>query len=437
MNTATVGTVVNANFTTWVSPLTNANIYTTPFSTAIPLSLHEAIVQENVSFKEDVLVGDIVSNKVRNIFVIVNMTILAQLISIFGVVANIINIIVFIKQGFGEAMTVTLTGLAVADLGTVTCQVWHSICWNPWFDFKTLQLPFNPLQIVYLSSGHPRLSSVRISAMILAWATLERCLCITMPFKVRELITPTRSKLFVMAVFIINTASAMPFYYTSRIVSFFDTAVNRSYLILAFTKDRQTIDSVSFALSASLTVCAFVAVAVLTIVLVYTLDKASKWRESAMASGSTAEQGKPESKESISSKKSAKEGQKEKTKEQLMTKDPSAEEKKKSQQTGASNKNKRAAKMVSIISAIFIVCNIPNTCNQLINAFVPEFAKNGSYVNLNQTFWSVGYLTETVNASVNIFMYYTMSSRYRSIIQEMLCKRCLSLKKDGKDMDKK
>ena len=127
----------------------------------------------------------LVSKRVRDIVVTINMAILSQIISVFGVVANIINIVVFIKQGFGEAMTVTLTGLAVADLGTVTCQVWLSICWNPWFHYERLSLPFRPLHIEYLSAGHPRLSSVRVSAWILALATFERCLCITIPFKVR------------------------------------------------------------------------------------------------------------------------------------------------------------------------------------------------------------------------------------------------------------
>ena len=53
---------------------------------------------------------------------------------------------------------------------------------------------------------------------------------------------------------------------------------------------------------------------------------------------------------------------------------------------------------------------------------VPEYAKNGGYVNINQTFWSLGYMTETVNASINIFMYYTMSTRYRTTIQALFAK---------------
>ena len=162
----------------------------------------------------------------------------------------------------------------------------------------------------------------------------------------REIITPYRARVFVIVVFAVNTACAVPFYYTSRIVPFFDSSVNRSYLVLSFTEDRQQIDSVFFAFSVSLTVISFVAVALCTIVLVYSLDKASKWRESVKTSDRTA------------SRSEEKNGQ---GKQSAENKD----EGKKTQQPQL-NKNKKAAKMVSLISTIFIVCSLPNTVNQLV-----------------------------------------------------------------------
>ncbi|KAK3768672.1 hypothetical protein RRG08_065966 [Elysia crispata] len=304
--------------------------------------------------------GSLFSKMVRDIFVIINMAILAQIISVFGVVANIINIVVFIKQGFGEAMTVTLTGLAVADLGTVISQVWLSICWNPWFHYDRLRLPFRPLQIVYLSAGHPRLSSVRTSAWILSLATFERCLCITLPFKVRQIITPYRARVFVIVVFVVNTACAVPFYYTSRIVQFFDSYLNRSYLVLTFTKDRQQIDNVFFAISVSLSVIPFLAVTIFTVVLVYSLDKASKWRESVKSS------------DTISNQIGVKKRQ---TKQCAGNTDDA-----KKTQLQQANKNKRAAKMVTLISTVFIACNLPNTVNQLPQGRPTTLAGPGSLI---------------------------------------------------------
>ncbi|GFR74997.1 chemosensory receptor A [Elysia marginata] len=274
----------------------------------------------------------LVSKKIRDIFVTINIAILSQVFCFFGTIANIINIVVFIKQGFGEAMTVTLTGVAVADLGTVTCQMWLSICWNPWFHYERLKLPFRTLHIEYLSAGHPRLSSVRISAWILALATFERCLCVTIPFKVRQIITPSRARVFVIGVFAVNTVCAVPFYYTSRIVPFFVTSANRSYLVLSFTDDRLEIDSVFFAIPVSLTVVSFVAVALCTVTLLYSLDQASKWRESVKISGGMSA-----------------------SKEDTTTDSANSTFTKKTEQL---NKNKRAAKMVFLSSTILILCSL-------------------------------------------------------------------------------
>ncbi|GFS02799.1 chemosensory receptor A [Elysia marginata] len=65
-------------------------------------------------------------------------------------------------------------------------------------------------------------------------------------------------------------------------------------------------------------------------------------------------------------------------------------------------------------------------------SLVPDFAKNGRYINTNQVSWSIGFVTESLNCSVNIFMYYTMSTKYRSTIQALICGRCRSSGDSGK-----
>ena len=151
--------------------------------------------------------------------------------------------------------------------------------------------------------------------------------------------------MFVIVVFVVNTACSVPFYYTSRIVPFFDSYLNRTYLVLTFTKDRQQIDNVFFAISVSLSVIPFLAVTIFTAVLVYSLDKASKWRETVKISEGNASK----IENSGQTKQSA----------------GNTDDAKKTQQRQP-NKNKRASKMVSLISTIFIACNLPNVVNQLV-----------------------------------------------------------------------
>ena len=175
-----------------------------------------------------------------------------------------------------------------------------------------------------------------------------------------------------IVVFVVNIACSVPFYYTSRIVPFFDSYLNRSYLVLTFTKDRQQIDNVFFAISASLTVISFLAVTIFTVVLVYSLDKASKWRESVKISDGTVSK--------------IENGQTKQCAE-------NADDAKKTQQTQP-DKNKRAAKMVSLISTIFIACCLPNTVNQLVCLYILSFRP---YIDVNYCFFVLFLKTNRIN----------------------------------------
>lgn len=322
-------------------------------------------------------VRQVISDEVRNIIVIINMAILCQIVSAVGVVVNVINICVFARLGYGEAINVTLTGLAVSDLGIVVFAVWLSICYNPLF--SSLDLPFKPSEFVYLTAGLPRLSCARVSSCILASASVERCLCITMPLTFKSIINPKRSMLYITIVFVVMAASVAPTYYTSRLVSVFEPTRNRTLTSLTFTADRFSVDNVAFAIGVFLSVASFLSVAIFTAVLVYKLREATQWREKSAAVS--------------------------KTNPQLPT---------------LTHRNKKVGKMVSLISIFFIVCFTPNTVNQLVMSLVPEFAKNGSQANANQVSWSFGFLLESINATVNFFIYLKMSSRYRDTLRMIL-----------------
>ncbi|CAG5128614.1 unnamed protein product, partial [Candidula unifasciata] len=71
--------------------------------------------------------------------------------------------------------------LAITDLGCLSTLLWTNICMTP--AFYSLDLPFEPIQFQFVTSGIPHVMFSRISSWITALVTLERCLCITMPLK--------------------------------------------------------------------------------------------------------------------------------------------------------------------------------------------------------------------------------------------------------------
>ena len=191
---------------------------------------------------------------------------------------------------------------------------------------------------------------------------------------------------FVIGVFLVMTASVAPIYYTSRTAQKFDEAANRSYLVLSFTEDREKVDAIAFGIGVTLSVCSFVAVAICTAVLVFSLKKTSKWRESVATSGKAQGEKTParlhvEASEVESSEVSTKTfssvaslsadvAEKDNHRAAPNGSSTAADMKKRKAKEAASAKNKRASKMVSLISTIFIVCYLPNTLNQLVSAMI-------------------------------------------------------------------
>lgn len=83
--------------------------------------------------------------------------------------------------------------------------------------------------------------------------------------------------------------------------------------------------------------------------------------------------------------------------------------------------------MVVIISVMFIVCFSPMCINLLAVAFEPEFSFGGKYLKITLIFGGVGLILESINSSMNIFVYYNMSSRYRDSYQRVFCNIKLSM----------
>lgn len=59
----------------------------------------------------------------------------------------------------------------------------------------------------------------------------------------------------------------------------------------------------------------------------------------------------------------------------------------------------------------------------LILAFIPELYVGGSYLRVGIILGGLVLLLESINSSANIFIYYHMSSKYRTVFQTLFCKQ--------------
>ncbi|BFZ07871.1 hypothetical protein BsWGS_10910 [Bradybaena similaris] len=297
-----------------------------------------------------------------------------QLINVFGIATNIINIICFVKQGFKDAINVSLLGLSVSDLCSLITMVWTCISVTP--AFIAADLPFVSMDVMYLVSGMPHFAFTRVSSCITAVITVERCVSIVSPLKVKQIITPRRSSVITVCIFIIFTVSATPLFVVNRLGSMLSPLKNKTIVRLTFREDKEQVEKFTLSINNfCIPLCTFVIIAVSTAALSAQLRKNTEWRKRTTNG---------------------------------VLKDR------------VSSRNLKVSQMVVTMSTLFIVCFAPTTVVLLAMAFVPDMSLNGKYLNATALIGGFIYTLESIKSSANIFIYNHMSTKYRDTLRSIL-----------------
>ncbi|CAG5128581.1 unnamed protein product [Candidula unifasciata] len=309
-------------------------------------------------------------------FLLVNLWGPAQAVCVLGITTNILNIIVFSKQGVRDTVNISLLGLATSDLGSLITLLYINISFMP--DFIALDLPFVNSDVMYISCWC-HIIFTRVSTWITAYITLERCLCVTAPLRVKNLFTPKRTVLILVVVYVLMTASICPMFYAARPARIFDPSNNRTLFGIYFIEDRSKIEAITFMTNNTIPTLAFFTVAICTAILVSTLRKKSKWR--LQATMSTAK-------------------------------------------TVVADRDNKVVKMVVLISIIFIVCYFPGAAVFVYMLLDADLRIDGIQKNLITAIFAILFHLESINSTVNIFIYLSMSSKFRAFLMNMMCFKC-------------
>ncbi|GFO16792.1 chemosensory receptor b [Plakobranchus ocellatus] len=319
-----------------------------------------------------------ISDSMREKLEIVFFVVMSGGISFVGSFANIINMVVFLKQGFSDTMNISLFALALSDFGSLITLVWMAICFVPDFRFHP-NIPFETTQIQYLSAGWPHMLCARSGSLITAFITFERCICIALPLRVKSIITPRRTIIVIASIFGIMVVSVMPIYYGMQIGPTFLEDRNKTLLAIVYAKGGHEIESIGFAVGVVAQIGSFVLVVIFTVILLNSLVRKSRWRKTATSGDGTAS--------------------------------GSGAEK--------SNRDKRVMVMVVTISGIFIACFMPSAINVVLIILWADYNIVGRLRNLFQVTGSICNACESINCSINIIVYYKMSSKFRLTFREM------------------
>ncbi|KAK0041090.1 neuropeptides capa receptor [Biomphalaria pfeifferi] len=309
----------------------------------------------------------------RTIIEIINYAFVCGSLVVFGFFSNVINIIIFLRQGLKTTMNISFFGLAVSDVcNNLCCGVWAFFL-NPLVE--NADWPVIAREFEYLISGWPYVYFSRTTTLITAFVTAERCLCITFPLKVKELITPKRATIVVSSIFFCLMPALIPEYATSYIGWKYYPLKNETRLGLIFTENRKSMEGLVFMMNAALGVLSYLLVISFTVLLIWKLKHNSKWRQ------------------------------------------------RNYQVEMALLRDKRAMKMVFLIAVILICCSFPSIVLSIVAYLDHDFSVLGLQSNLFFAMWSFAFAMGSVFSSVNIILYYNMSSKYRRSFREvfLLC----------------
>ncbi|XP_059173505.1 uncharacterized protein LOC131954040 [Physella acuta] len=91
-----------------------------------------------------------------------------------------------------------------------------------------------------------------------------------------------------------------------------------------------------------------------------------------------------------------------------------------SQNSSLTSRDTRLVKVIALISAVFVVCSTPAVLGSVAMMLVREFSVTGRYKNLFVASFSTFFLLESVNATVNFFIYLNTSSKFKVELGSMI-----------------
>lgn len=337
-------------------------------------TLEYAFLKTNVSAPSNDM--SLISKETRKLVEMICFSGLTTLVCLIGIPANIINCIVFWRQGLKDRMNLCLFSLAITDLAYLASEL-AVLSLSSFLSFidPTLGEEYMSKAMV---DGVGTIFSFRLtSGFINMLISIERCLCVLFPLHALSLIrTSTLGILIIIILFAVQT-SYLIIPMSLRAVLVNTTGSARWFVVYTqFALNNRIFVDIfgNIILGAAIPTCIFFIISGTTVVTVTKLTAAMKWRKSA---GCVL--------------------------------------------VNQHHQQRALTTMLVLVSCIYIFTAGPNVARELIRILIPALVSDPHYYDLFLTVSAVTLLPPRLNSSIHIFVYYNRSSRYRSVLRKTLC----------------
>ncbi|GFR63864.1 chemosensory receptor A [Elysia marginata] len=307
---------------------------------------------------------------------------------LFGIVANVINIVVFLKTGAKDNVTILLIALSMSDLTYLTLISTNVAGYVIAYIVRPTSLGFDLFLLLHLLFW-PAYTAYDLSTYISVSLGVMRCACVAMPLQFKLVFTKSRTILWLLFLVVLAVTLRLPVLMVYRVGRRINPITNVSAPYLE-AHNRDAMYKVLDILNRGIIVnVAYIKMISCVCVLSFKLYQSTKIRRP----NSTAK-GLQSNGQTISNRPDT------------VTQ-------------GLSPKDLQVVKSVVLVCTIFVFAQLLNVISSTARRINSAIDHGGSLVHLFATLSSVNLTCSYLNASVNIFVYHNYNSKYRAALRSM------------------
>ncbi|KAH9499482.1 hypothetical protein Btru_077973 [Bulinus truncatus] len=379
---------------------------------------------------------DLISDTAASVLYFLIPLLIVPVTLLTGIVSNVLNLLTYHQLGL-DAASIPFFSLSLSDLlyllihfaslvGNVAMSVKEMAGGEQVSaaSIRSLNVYFSIVMIWYASWPYD------ISVLTVVFISLQRCLCIALPFHFKTMFTKMKTALFIVVIYVYVTSSYVPIFTTYSLTTITDPYKNKSSLVLHYDNDGKAKEDIFYWMNRILLqMVAQVFIFFNLLVLSVCLARSSRFRRGVVVvSGGRRKQDSPPSdvQKCISSQPNG----------GIDDQTPGPTTKiigKKSRHSAIDNSRKlsgkdlQVVKSVTFVAFLFLLTNLPANVLFCVNRFVPGFNIGGKYTKTFGLAYNLRTEIEILNASVNIFVYYHFNTKFKIVLRKCLS-RCAGRK---------
>ncbi|XP_025097632.1 uncharacterized protein LOC112565946 [Pomacea canaliculata] len=325
-------------------------------------------------------VDDLITYETFQKFNLYVQCLIKPLVLLVGVPSNVVNCVVFWRQGLRDRMNLCLFCLSLTDLLYLILVFVQTVI-GPFVEFVDILLGKEIYYKCVVYSGWVSQELRLLSGCISLVIGVERCVCVLLPLRAVSLISSRTMGLLLCSVYVITQLGFVTSLMSFQVIAVLDSKTSKVlYWTTAPTdalKNYRSLFNIiqRVLLETVLPVSIFVVLSITTGITVARLKAAMLWREQTSSKGSDDNRG---------------------------------------QQVALT-------RMLVLVSVVYIITALPYIAYTLVAVFVPEFNFGGKYQNSLFLVALISTVCSMINGSFNVFIYYRQSSRYRAVLQTLCC----------------